>query len=69
MTNLTASRTHLSRASIGAICGAMIAIIWLVFDANAVLVLAALTGFGALIGVALDRPDRLIELLERLRDR
>lgn len=67
MTNLTTLRP--SRAAIGAVSGAVLAIVWIVFDTRAVLLLAALTILGALIGVALDRPERLIELLERLQDR
>ena len=67
MTNLTTLRP--SRAAIGAVSGAVLAIVWIVFDTRAVLLLAALTILGALIGVALDRPERLIVLLERLQDR
>jgi len=67
MTTLTTLRT--SRTIIGAATGAIVALIWIAFDTKAVLLLAALTGIGALIGVALDRPQRLIDILERLQDR
>ncbi|MGB5759725.1 MAG: hypothetical protein WBM50_22610 [Acidimicrobiales bacterium] len=67
MTNLTTRR--ISRTAIGAATGAVLAIVWIAFDTKAVLLLAALTILGALVGVALDRPQRLIDLLERLQDR
>lgn len=65
MTTLTSLRQ--SRAATGAVCGALVALAWILFDTGAVVLLVALTGLGALIGAALDRPDRLIALLERLR--
>jgi uncharacterized membrane protein len=67
MNTLTTLRT--SRTAIGAVSGATVGIIWIAFDTKAVLVVAALTALGALIGIALDRPQRIIDFLERLQDR
>lgn len=52
-----------------AVVGAVVAVLWLAFGTNALVVFVGLTGIGALIGIVLDRPDRLIGLLQRLQDR
>lgn len=58
---------RLSRRTAGAIVGALVALAWIAFDTGAFVVLVVLTGIGALIGTALDNPQRLIEYLQRLQ--
>jgi uncharacterized membrane protein len=60
---------HTSRTIIGALIGAAVALIWIIFDTKAVLIFAGLTIIGAIVGTALDRPQRLIDILERLQER
>jgi uncharacterized membrane protein len=55
-----------SRAVIGAIAGAIIAIVWQVLGADALLWTILLGAVGAIIGHFLDQPARLIEYLQRL---
>lgn len=56
-------------ATRGAIAGALLAIIWVTLDGGAALLVAALATTGWLVGTILDRPDVLIEWLQRLQDR
>ena len=56
---------HLSKTTIGAITGALIALAWIVFDTGAVVLLVVLTVAGASIGLVIDQPERLISVLER----
>lgn len=58
-----------SKASWGALAGALVAIIWLIFDWPAVLLVVGLTVLGWLIGTILDRPERVIAVLEYLQER
>lgn len=64
--NTTTDIRHLNKTLAGAAVGAAIALAWIIFDTRAVLLLVALTVLGALIGLTLDQPERLIRLLERL---
>lgn len=66
---MTMTTQRLSKTLIGAGIGALIAVIWIVFDTTAAIVLVALAALGALVGSALENPGRLIRLLERLQDR
>lgn len=62
-------RMPTSRSILGAIAGAVLAILWLVFDGGAVLFVCGLAALGWLIGTVLEKPDYLISLLQRLQDR
>jgi hypothetical protein len=64
--NTTTDIRHLNKTLTGAAIGAALALAWILFDTGAVILLLALTALGALIGLALDQPERLIALLERL---
>ena len=64
--NTTTDIRHLNKTLIGAAIGAALALAWILLDTGAVVLLLALTSLGALIGLALDQPERLIALLERL---
>lgn len=63
-----ADMRHSSKTIIGAIVGALTALAWIVFDTGAVFLLIVLTAAGALIGLLIDQPDRVISLLERLKN-
>ena len=67
MNTLTNTRARLSKTAVGAVVGALVALAWILLDTGAVILLLALTGVGATIGFALDQPERLISLLERLK--
>lgn len=54
---------------LGAIAGALIAIVWVAFDGSAVLLVAGLAAVGWLIGMIFERPDLLISVLQRIQDR
>lgn len=58
-----------SRSLIGAVAGALLAILWIVFDGGAVIFVASLSALGWLIGYVLEKPDALISVLERLQER
>lgn len=58
-----------NKALLGALAGAIIAVVWVAFDGGAVLLVAGLAAAGWLLGTIFDRPDVLIRWLERLRDR
>ncbi len=58
-----------SKALIGAIIGAALAILMIVFDAGALIFVGSLAAAGWLIGTVLDRPDAIISLLQRLQER
>ncbi len=58
-----------SRPLLGALAGALLAIVWIVFDGWAVLLVAGLAVIGWLIGSILDKPDVVIRMLERLQNR
>lgn len=64
--NMTAKIPHVNKALSGAAIGAGIALVWIIFDTSAALLLLTLSALGALIGLALDRPERIIGVLERL---
>ena len=59
----------LTRSALGALIGALVAIVWLTFDGGAVLLVGALGGAGWVLGTVLDRPETLIRVLQRLQDR
>lgn len=67
MTSTRIDTRHMSKTLIGAVAGALVALAWIVFDTGAVVLLVALTAIGAIIGLVLDDPDRLIAVLERLK--
>jgi len=58
-----------NKAILGALAGALIAVIWVAFDGGAVVLVAALAAVGWLIGNVFERPDILIGMLQRLQDR
>ena len=58
-----------SKAVLGALVGASIALIWIAWGGAAVLLVVAFAAIGWLIGMIFQRPDVLIQLLERIRDR
>ncbi len=58
-----------NKATLGALAGAAIALIWVAWDGIAVLVVVAFAAIGWLIGMIFQRPDVLIGLLQRLQDR
>ena len=58
-----------NKGIVGALAGALIAIVWVAFDGTAVLLLIAFAAIGWLVGTILQRPDILIDLLQRLQDR
>lgn len=58
-----------NKALLGTIAGALVAVIWLTFDAGAVLLVVALAAVGWLLGTIIDKPDVFIGLLQRLQDR
>lgn len=62
-------RMPTSRSFIGAVAGAVLAILWLVFDPGAVIFVGGLAALGWLIGSVVDRPDAIISVLQRLQDR
>ncbi len=53
----------------GALTGVVIAIIWVALGGPAVGIMIGLGALGWIIGSILDKPDVLIKLLERLKDR
>ncbi|MDZ7733912.1 MAG: hypothetical protein U5R31_13360 [Acidimicrobiia bacterium] len=53
----------------GAAAGVIIALVWVAFDGLAVLLVVGLAALGWAIGMVFDRPDAIISLLERIRDR
>ena len=54
---------------VGAVLGALIAIVWTAFDGLAVLLVVGLAAAGWLLGMVFQRPDVLIGLLQRLQER
>lgn len=54
---------------IGAILGAIIAVVWVGFGGLAVLLVVGLAVAGWVLGMVLQRPDIFIRLLERLQQR
>lgn len=58
-----------NKAVLGALAGAVIALIWIAWDGAAVLLVLAFAALGWLIGMIFQRPDVLIGLLQRLQDR
>ena len=59
---------HVSKALIGTLIGATIAVLWVTFDGGAVALVAALAAVGWLLGSLLEDPGRLIALLQKLQD-
>ncbi|MBA3267967.1 MAG: hypothetical protein H0T70_06885 [Acidimicrobiia bacterium] len=57
-----------NKALLGALSGAVVAIVWAALDFGAVLLLIGLAAAGFVIGFALDRPGALIGVLERMQD-
>lgn len=58
----------LSKSLIGTVLGAVVAVLWVVFDGGAVLLVVAFAAAGWLLGSLLEDPSRLISLLQRLQD-
>jgi len=58
-----------NKAFLGAMLGALVALIWVTFDGSAVLLVAGFAAIGWLLGMVLQRPDFFIGLLQRLQDR
>lgn len=58
-----------SKALWGAVVGALVAILWTALGGAALLLIAGLATIGWLIGAVLDRPERVIRVLERLQER
>lgn len=58
----------ISKGALGAILGAAIAVMWVVFDGGAVLLIAGLAFAGFALGSILDDPSRIITLLQRLQE-
>ena len=56
-------------AAIGAVLGAVIALVWVGFGGLAVLLVIGLAAVGWVVGMVLQRPDFFIGLLERLQQR
>ena len=63
----TLTKLRLSRTLAGAVLGALVALMWLVFDTGAAILFLGFTATGGLIGLALDRPEQLIKMLEKLK--
>jgi uncharacterized membrane protein len=57
------------KSLLGAAAGALTAVVWVAFDGRAVLLMIALAALGWLIGMVFERPDILINLLQRLQER
>ncbi len=58
-----------NKATLGALAGALVAVIWVAWDGVAVLVVLGFAAIGWLIGMIFQRPDIFIGLLQRLQDR
>lgn len=58
-----------NKAILGALAGALVAIVWVAWDGAAVLLVLGFAAIGALVGMVFQRPDVLIGLLQRLQDR
>ncbi|MCA1705969.1 MAG: DUF2273 domain-containing protein [Actinobacteria bacterium] len=57
------------KAWVGATAGAVLAIIWAALGFGAVLLVLALAALGGAIGVVIDRPDSVIDFLQRMQER
>lgn len=57
------------KSFVGAAAGAVLAIIWAALGFGAVLLVLALTAVGAAIGVVIDRPEAVIDFLQRMQER
>lgn len=58
-----------NKALLGALAGALIAVIWIAWDGAAVILVAALAAAGWMLGMIFERPDVLIAWLKRIEDR
>ena len=58
-----------NKALWGALTGALIAVIWVAFDGEAVLLVVGLGAAGWLFGMIFERPDLPIGFLQRIQDR
>lgn len=56
-----------TRTRLGALGGALVALVWIVWGAGAAALMVVLAALGAAIGWVLDRPDAAIGLLQRLQ--
>lgn len=57
------------KSLVGAAAGAVLAIIWAALGLGAVLLVLALAALGGTIGLAIERPERVIDLLQRMQER
>ncbi len=60
---------RIQQAWVGAAAGAVLAIVWTALGFGALLLVLALGALGGVIGLVLDRPDPVIDFLQRMQRR